>query len=123
MPFRKTALAFLIAAAAAPAAFADSGSTWIGGEAGFAEHAVNGQRTRAQVEQEYLSFRDHPVYPDGTVFVQGEAGYVSANQGSGADRQPSHPHTHALGNAGIAGDKVLPLTEAERRAIREQYVN
>lgn len=124
MSFRKTTLALVVAAAAAPAAFASSGATWIGGEAGFAEHALTSQRTRAEVQQEYLAFRDHPVYADGTVFIQGELGYVPANQGVFADRQPSEPHTHALGNSGSPNVmQAAPLSDAERRDIRQQYIN
>lgn len=124
MSFRKTAFAFIVAAAAAPVAFADTGSTWIGGEAGFADHAVTGERTRAAVRQELRAFRDHPAYLDGTVFIQGEAGYVSANQGASADRQPGAPHTHTMGNTGTAATmNAAPMSDAQRRNLREQYVN
>jgi len=117
-------LVIVLAAVAAPAAFASSGATWVGGEIGFTDHAITGQRTRAQVQQEFEAFRNHPVSSDGAVFIQGELGYVSANQGAGFDRVPAHPHTHWMGNVGAPTSlSVPPLSEAERRAYREQYTN
>lgn len=120
MNIRKTILAVSIAAAAAPAAFADN---FIGGEAGWATHPVSTPLTREQVQREYEAFRAHPVFSDGTVMIQGELGYVSGNQGASVDRTPSGPHTHMLGNVGAPAAKVAPLSEAERRAYREQYIN
>lgn len=120
MNIRKTILAFSLAAAAVPAAFADN---FVGGEAGWATHAVNGPLTREQVQQEYEAFRAHPVFFDGTVMIQGEAGYVSRNQGVAVDRTPSGPHIHVLGNAAAPSAQMTPLTDAERRAYRDQYIN
>lgn len=123
MNLRKTILALSVAAAAAPAAFADN---FVGGEAGWdTSHAaaVTSTRTREQVQREYEAFRAHPVLSDGTVVIQGEVGYVSANQAVGFDNTPSGPHTHALGNAAAPAAKAAPLTEAERRAYQDQYVN
>lgn len=119
MNIRKTVLAFSIALAAVPAAFADN---FVGGEAGWATHPVNSPLTREQVLREYKAFRDHPVYSDGTVMIQGEAGYVSANQGVSVDRAPNGPHTHALGNAAAPAANAAPLSQAEREAIRQQYI-
>jgi hypothetical protein len=121
MSFRNTTVALILAAAAAPAAFADTGSTWVGGEAGFAEHSVAGQRTREQVRQEYLQFRDHPVLSDGTILLPGEAGYVTASEAPFADNKPSAPHSHAMGNVSFTYSQQPPMTEAEQRAYREQY--
>ena len=120
MNIRKTVLAFSVAVAAVPAAFADN---FIGGEAGWATHPVNTPLTREQVQREYEAFRAHPVLADGTVMIQGELGYVSGNQGVSVDRTPSGPHTHALGNSGSPAATPAPLGETERRAIREQYIN
>lgn len=121
MNIRKTLLALTVAAAAAPAAFANN---FIGGELGYDSHPVNGTTTREQLQREYQAFRAHPVLADGTVFIQGEAGYVSANQGQSADQSPAGPHTHVLGNsAASARAPVAQVSEAERRAIREQYIN
>jgi len=76
MSFRQTALAIVLTTAAAPAAFANSGSTWIGGEIGFTDHAITGQRTRAEVKQDLANFRISPVTHDGYDVVGGEIGYV-----------------------------------------------
>lgn len=83
------------------------------------EHAA----PREQVQREYEAFRAHPVLADGTVMIEGELGYVSGNQGVSVDRTPSGPHTHALGNSGSPAATPAPLSETERRAIREQYIN
>lgn len=120
MNIRKTFLAVSIAAAAAPAAFAGN---FVGGEAGWATHPVSPSLTREQVRSEYEAFRAHPVLFDGTVMIQGELGYVSGNQGVSVDRTPSGPHTHRMGNVGAPAAKFAPLSEAERRAYREQYIN
>ena len=119
MNMRKTFLALSVAALAAPAAFADN---FVGGEQGYETHPVAGKITRAQVHQEYLAFRAHPVFADGTVMLQGELGYVSPAQGAFADRVPSGPHTHVLGNNRAVPANV-PLSDAEQRAVREQYLN
>jgi hypothetical protein len=121
MDIRKRILALAVVAAAAPAAFADN---FVGGELGFETHPVNSSRTREEVRREYLAFRDHPVLADGTVVLQGDAGYVSPVQGAFADRDPAGPHTHAMANRGTqAAAAPAPLSEAERRVYREQYVN
>ena len=121
MTIRKTFLALAIAAAAAPAAFADN---FVGGELGYDTHPVKSTVTREQLQAEYQAFRAHPVLADGTVVIQGDAGYVSANQGAFVDNIPAGPHSHVLGNAaGAPVVKGAPLSEAERRAIREQYIN
>ena len=120
MNARKTLIAIAAIAASLPAAYAGN---FVGGEAGYDTHPANSGLSRAQVQQEYQAFRDHPVYSDGTVMLQGEAGYVSANQGVFADRQPSGPHTHVLGNTGAPAAAVAPMSDAERRAYRQQYIN
>lgn len=116
----KTFLVLTVAAAAIPAAYADR---FVGGELGYEIQPPNSTVSREQAQREYEAFRAHPVYFDGTVMIQGELGYVSANQGAFADRQPGVPHTHSLGNIGIPAAKTSPVTEAERRAYREQYIN
>lgn len=119
MNFRKT-LCALSMIAALPAAFA---SNFVGGELGYETHPVRSNLTREQVRQEYLDFRAHPVLADGTVVLQGEAGYVSPVEGAFADRVPNAPHSHVLGNAASVSASPATLTEGERRAIREQYIN
>ncbi len=125
MNIHKTFLAITFAAAAIPAAYANSGATFVGGEAGYQTHVANGSVTRAQVLNELAAFRAHPVQHDGTVFVGGEIGFTSPSNGASADRTPARPHTHVLGNAGnSAGSGVTaPVTEAQRRVYQEQYIN
>lgn len=122
MNIRKTLAILAVASATAPAAFAGN---FVGGELGYDTHPVNSPITRAQVQKEFEAFRAHPVYADGTVMVQGELGYVSANQGAFVDREPAGQHTHAMGNnaSQVTRAAPAPLTEAERRAYREQYIN
>lgn len=120
MNIRKTVLVLSVAAAAIPAAYAGN---FVGGELGWDPHPVNSTVTREQLQREYQAFRAHPVYLDGTVMIQGEAGYVSANQGASVDTFPNGAHTHVMGNVGAPAATVAPLTEAERRAYREQYIN
>lgn len=127
MSFHRTALALVLAAAAAPAAFASSGATWVGGEAGFAEHAVTGQRTRAQVQQEFLEFRKNPVTHDGYDFIGGEIGYAPHRHKyvwSNGSKVHADGYTATMGNTGAAAAvQAAPLSEAEQRAYRQQYIN
>lgn len=121
MKLRKPLLIASAIAALVPSVFAN---TFVGGEIGYVDQPVRAANTRAEVQAEYERFRKHPVLTDGTVVLQGEAGYVPANQGQSADRHPAGINTHIMGN-GAAATKVAPSapTEAERRAYREQYIN
>jgi hypothetical protein len=122
MNVRKTLITLAIAAAAAPAAFANN---FVGGELGYDTHPVD-SLTRAQVKKDFESFRAHPVLADGTVLMQGEMGYVSADQGAFADRYPAGPHTHVLGNNAAQPNTqaaAQQMTQAELRAYQEQYIN
>lgn len=123
MDIRKTILALSVAVAAVPAAFADN---VVGNEIqNYEPHPRTSNLTREQVQREYEAFRAHPVLSDGTVVVGGELGAVSANQGAFADREPRFPHTHVLGNSPgtVPMAAPMPMTEAERRVYREQYIN
>lgn len=123
MDLRKPFLALAIAAAAAPAAFANN---FVGGELGYDTHAVSSPITREQVRNEYLAFREHPVLADGTVAAQGEAGYVQANQGVFTDNVPAGPHSHVLGNSAAAAASPAapsPVSDWELRARQQQYLN
>ena len=83
MSIRKTLFAVAIAAAAAPAAFANTGSTWVGGEIGFVNHPTQA-RTRAEVQAELQDFlRNGGKVPSGEVGV-----YVPA----------AHEHTYVYEN-------------------------
>ncbi len=104
MTFHKTILALALAAAAAPAAFANSGSTWVGGEAGFQTHAPQGAMSREQVRSELGAFRNHPVTSDGYELVQGELGNVR-HQHAFEERKGvlGHAAGATMGNAAAVG--------------------
>ena len=122
MKLKNSLFALAASAALAPSVFA---GTFVGGELGYVDQPVRGTATRAEVRAEYERFRQHPVLSDGTVYLQGDAGYVSATQGQSADRHPDGTSTHTMGsNAAPSVNAAAPTrTEAERRAYREQYVN
>lgn len=94
MKLHKSLLALAAAAAVAPSVFA---GTFVGGEIGYVDQPVRGALTRAEVRAEYERFRQHPVLSDGTVVLQGEAGYVPATQGASADRHADGSNTHSMG--------------------------
>ena len=122
MKLHKTLLAFAAAAAITPAAFANN---FVGGELGYESHPARTTLTRAEVREEFQRFRTHPVLSDGTVVLQGEAGYVSAVQGQSADRHHRGVDTHAMGGSASSAAPVAPraTSEGERRAYRDQYIN
>ena len=122
MKLNKSLLAIVATAAIVPSVFAN---TFIGGEVGYVDQPVRSTATREEVRAEYQRFRQHPVFFDGTVFVQGDLGYVAGNQGQSADRHVGGTNTHVMGSNAAPATKVAPttLTEAERRAYREQYIN
>jgi len=55
--FHKIVFSAAVAAAFVPAAFADSGATWVGGEVGFVSHPVQSTTTREQVRAELKTFQ------------------------------------------------------------------
>ena len=114
MKIRNSILAFSIAAAAVPAAFAASS---------LGSQPFDSQVTRAQVQHELQEFSAHPVLYDGTVLLHGELGYVSADQVGIAYREP-HGQTHVLGSSGARDSTAAapPVSAAEHRAEREQYM-
>ncbi|WP_096699580.1 DUF4148 domain-containing protein [Polaromonas sp. AER18D-145] len=120
MLFRKTVFALALAGAALPAAFANSGSTWVGGELGFETHAVQSTKSRADVQQELQAFRQNPVAADGGRLVGGEAGYIHP-QHSYAFQGGKLVHTDTI--AHNTPKPSLAMTDAERRLFQEQYVN
>jgi hypothetical protein len=120
MLFRKTVFALALAGAALPAAFANSGNTWVGGELGFDAHAVQSTTSRADVQKEYQAFRKNPVSVDGGTLVGGEAGYIHP-QHSYAFQGGKLVHTDTI--AHNTPKPSLAMTDAERRLFQEQYVN
>lgn len=69
MSFRQTAIAFIVAAAATPAAFAEPGQ-WFGGEIGFVPAPPQSTLTREQVKNEMAAFIKR-----GGRLASGESGY------------------------------------------------
>lgn len=120
MLFRKSAVAFAFAAVLVPTAFANSGSTWVGGEAGFQDHPVQSSRSRAEVRNEFLAWRANPVTADGGTVVGGEAGYLPP-QHSYAFKDGKLVHTDKI--AHNTPKPSLSMTDAERRLYQELYVN
>ena len=120
MLFRKTVFALALAGAALPAAFANSGSTWVGGELGFENHAMQSAKSRADVQKELQAFRKNPVAADGGMLVGGEAGYIRP-QHSYAFQGGKLAHTDRI--AHNTAKPSLTMTDAERRLFKEQYVN
>ena len=120
MLFRNTAVALALAGSFVPAAFANSGSSWVGGEAGFQDHALQSAKSRAEVRNEFLAWRRNPVTSDGGLAVGGEAGYIPP-QHSYAFRDGKLVHTDTI--AHNTPKPSLSMTPAERRLFQELYVN
>ena len=118
MSFRKTVFALALVSASIPAAFASSGSTFVGGENSFETHAMPGTKTRADVQKELLAFRKNPVAADGGTLVGGELGYIP----------PQHSYA-ANGGKLVHADSIshntsrpsLAMTDTERRLYQELY--
>lgn len=117
MSVRKTALVLAIATLALPAAFAQSTSVFVGGEAGWIDRPVQSTLTTQQVQKEFEAFRANPVATDDGKYVGGEAGYVFPQ------------HILALQNGKlVCVDKIAHnpkpdaiKSAAELRAFIEQY--
>ncbi|WP_096662823.1 DUF4148 domain-containing protein [Polaromonas sp. AET17H-212] len=120
MLFRKTVFALALAGAAIPAAFANSGNTWVGGERGFETHTVQSTKSRADVKKELDAFRSNPTTAEGGSLVGGEAGYMPP-QHSYAFQNGRLVHTDSI--AHNTPKPSLAMTDAERRLFREQSVN
>ena len=120
MSFRKTVSALALVGATIPAAFANSGSTWVDGELGFQTHAVQSTKSRADVQKELETFRKSPVIADGGTLVGGEVGYLPP-QHSFAFQGGKLVHTDSI--AHNTPKPKLDMTNAERRWHQELYVN
>lgn len=94
MSIRKVILAMAVSSAFVPAAFASSGAIWVGGEAGYVTHALEGGLSREQVRAELDAFLSA-----GGVTGSGETGY----------RQPPHQHTYTTAANGqrVHDDKAV----------------
>lgn len=120
MSFRKTVFVLALVSASIPAAFANGGSTWVGGEAGFDSHPVQSNKSRAVVQKEFETFRANRLTSDGGTLVGGEAGYIRA-QHSYAFQEGKLVHTDTI--AHNTPKPSLAMTNAERQLFREQYIN
>ena len=78
MSARTSILAIALATMAVPAAFAQTTSIFVGGEAGWVDRPVQSTVTREQVSNEFLTFRSNPVASDGGRYVGGQEGYAFA---------------------------------------------
>ena len=120
MSFRKSVFVLALVTASIPAAFANGGSTWVGGELGFESHPVQSNKSRAVVQREFEAFRANPVTSDGGTLVGGEAGYV----------RPQHSYVFQGGKL-VHTDTIahntpkpsLAMTQVERQLFTEQYTN
>jgi hypothetical protein len=117
MSVRKSLFVLAIAAAALPAAFAQSASVFVGGEAGWIDRPVRSTLTREAVRQEFLTFRGNPVAADGGRYVGGEVGYIF----------PQHTYARVNGEW-VCTDKIAhnPAPDAvksgaERRMYLQLY--
>ncbi len=120
MSFRKTVFVLALVSASIPAAFANSGSTWVGGEVGFESHPVQSSKSRADVQKEFEAFRANPVTSDGGTLVGGEVGYILP-QHSYAFQGGKLVHTDTIPHN--TPKPSLAMTDAERQLFREQYAN
>ena len=120
MSIRKTIVALALVGAALPAAFANSGTTWMGSERGFESHPGNSTstKTRAEVMQELQAFRANPVTADGGKIVNTHQGFVPA-QHSYAFQSGALVHTDKL--AHDTAKPSLVMTDADKRLQRELY--
>jgi len=112
MLFRKTIFALALTGAVLPAAFANSGVTWVGGERGFEFHAQKSTKSRAEVQKELEAYRKSPMTADGGTWEGRDARYTSP-QHSYAFQGGKLVHTDS-----IAHDTPRPtnlaMTDAER---------
>ncbi len=118
MSVRTNLIAIAIAAAALPAAFAQTTSVFVGGEAGWVDRPVQSAVTRTQVQSEFLRFRAAPP-ADANVgrTVSAEEGYAF----------PAHMYARQ-GGKWVCIDKIAHnpapaaiKSPAEARAFQQQY--
>lgn len=118
MLFRKSVFILALVSASIPAAFANTGITWTGGEQGFEFHVMPSTKSRADVQKELEAFRKNPVTADGATLVGGE--YIPP-QHSYAFQGGKLVHTDTLPHN--TPKPSLMMTEAERQLFKELYSN
>ena len=74
MFFKKTVFVLALVGATIPVAFANSGSTPVGGEKGFETHKMPITQSRAEVKKEAQAVRNHLATAHGVTQVNSEAG-------------------------------------------------
>ena len=111
MSAHTSVLAIALATMAVPAAFAQSASVFVGGEAGWIDRPVQSTLSREQVRNEYFVFRSNPVAPDGARYVGGQEGYAF----------PAHTYARVNGEW-VCTDKIAhnPKPEAVKSATERQ---
>lgn len=120
MSVRQIAIGLAVAAAGLSTALAGSPTgtgTFVQGEIGYTDGAVQSTRTRQEVLAELRAFRGNPVAADGSRYVGGEMGYAYV------------PHTHefingqwvATGGIGHNPKPTAIMGASERRAFAERY--
>ena len=120
MFFQKTVFILALVGATIPVAFANSGSTPVGGEKGFETHKMPSTQSRADVKKEAQAVRNHLTTAHGVTQVNSEAGSVFTQ------------HSHSLQNGALVNTAAAPSVDAkpslemtgmERRQLRELYLN
>ncbi|WP_275098306.1 DUF4148 domain-containing protein [Sedimenticola hydrogenitrophicus] len=120
MSIKKSVIALTLSAFIVPAAFADSGWSWVGGQIGWAPHATPSSKSRAEVNQELENFRDNPVDAAGWSYAGNELGYLPPQ------------HSYRIENGKLAHDDkidhgtshpVTAMAEEERRQYEASYPN
>ncbi|MES2972349.1 MAG: DUF4148 domain-containing protein [Pseudomonadota bacterium] len=120
MSFRKTVVALALASAAVPAAFASSGSIFVGGELGFDAHAMPGNASRADVKRELEALRNNRETLEGGSLIGGEVGYISP-QHSYASQNGRFVHTDNMPHN--TPKPPFKMTSEERRSFQQQFIN
>ena len=120
MFFKKTVFVLALVGATIPVAFANSGSTPVGGEKGFETHKMPITKSRAEVKKEAQAVRNHLAAEHGVTQVNSEAGSALTQ------------HSHSLQNGTLVNTTAAPsvsakpsleMTGMDQRQLRELYLN
>ena len=116
---KKTAIALIISAFIAPAAFADNNDwTWVGGEAGWAFTPTPSTKSRTEVARELEAFRSNPVAADGWRYAGPQLGYLPPQHGS---KLENGQWVHADNIDHSTPKPSLAATPAERKRYQDLY--
>ena len=116
MLVRKFVFVLALAGATMPAAFANSGNTWMGAERGMEPHAMpsSSGKTRAEVKQELSAFASNPVLADGGKTTGNNGDHYVFKEHSYARQDGKIVHTD-----GIARDTPKPSIAMTMREQRQ----